>query len=473
MSNYGSRTPITTALGYQAVTLWPSGWKKLSAVMTIPPDATGALINVHPGSQPLDWMQAVDAIPLFPFGLLVDAGQFLTLDDFTQIQQFCVNTDQGTSFGIQFFTGPVGSMPAVTPKQIGGGGGGTVTDVIGLLPITSTGGTTPGIGLHAADYPNQLMIWNGSNWTYVNAVRNNVIWVDQLSGNDATGQINEFLFPFATINAAVAAAEPGFLIYVSPGTYTEDIGLVDLVNYYFSPGTEIIGRVHDVTPNSTICIYGYGTFLNNGNTVEITQANSVVKFIAKSIQTSGALNAAFRVTSPTAIVSIECSDVQGQQYGLQLTGTVNFTGNITASNIGATISAGETIIRGNIRASSGLGISGGSVSMYGDIYANLAIDVNSGATCLHVGNADCPSNVKHTSVLEINGKVTTTMPLLLFNTAKLILCAGTRLVIGAPSTVSIGGPAGTEVTSFNSFSTLPPNPAILVNGLIDVQPWVE
>ncbi|MBS1942495.1 MAG: hypothetical protein JST38_16625 [Bacteroidetes bacterium] len=99
--------------------------------------------------------------------------------------------------------------------------------------------------------------------------------------------------------------------------------------------------------------------------------------------------------------------------------------------------------------------------------------MNSGATCLHVGNANCPSNVKHTSVLEINGKVTTAIPLMFSNTAKLILCAGTRLVIGAPSTVSIGGPAGTEVTSFNSFSTLPPNPAILVNGLIDVQPWVE
>jgi len=473
MSSYGARTPITTALGYQAITLVPNGWQRLASVMSIPEESTGALIQVAAGSQPLAWMQAVGAIPAFPFGLLVEEGQYLTLDDFTQIQRFCVNSDQATSFRIQFFTGPVGSMPKITPKTSGGGGGGTVTDVIGLFPITSTGGTTPGIGLHAADDHNQLMIWNGSNWTYVNAVRNNVIWVDQLSGNDATGQKNEFLFPFATINAAVAAAAPGFLIYVSPGTYTEDIELVDLVNYYFSPGTEIIGRVHDVTPNSTICIYGYGTFLNNGNTVEITQANSVVKFIAKSIQTSGALNAAFRVTSPTAIVSIECSDVQGQQYGLQLTGTVNFTGNITASNIGATISAGETIIRGNIRASSGLGISGGNVSIYGDIDANLAIDVNSGATCLHVGNANCPSNVKHTSVLEINGKVTTAIPLMLSNTAKLILCAGTRLVIGAPSTVSIGGPAGTEVTSFNSFSTLPPHPAILVNGLIDVQPWVE
>ncbi len=48
------------------------------------------------------------------------------------------------------------------------------------------------------------------------------LWVDSVSGNDATAERNRPDLPFATIVAAVAAASTGDCIKVRPGTYPEE-----------------------------------------------------------------------------------------------------------------------------------------------------------------------------------------------------------------------------------------------------------
>lgn len=55
-----------------------------------------------------------------------------------------------------------------------------------------------------------------------------VLRVDALFGNDATGKRNSL--PFATINAALAAAQSGDLVWILPGTYAESFTIPDGVS---------------------------------------------------------------------------------------------------------------------------------------------------------------------------------------------------------------------------------------------------
>ena len=70
-----------------------------------------------------------------------------------------------------------------------------------------------------------LSIWNGSNWlgivsggTFV--TQPTVIWVDSLNGNDGNDG-HRVIDPMKTIKAAVASADPGDIVLVTPGVYRE------------------------------------------------------------------------------------------------------------------------------------------------------------------------------------------------------------------------------------------------------------
>jgi len=49
----------------------------------------------------------------------------------------------------------------------------------------------------------------------------NVLWVDQIDGNDTTAERGSLVFKYATIQAALDNAQAGDVVWVSPGTYTE------------------------------------------------------------------------------------------------------------------------------------------------------------------------------------------------------------------------------------------------------------
>jgi flagellin-like hook-associated protein FlgL len=101
----------------------------------------------------------------------------------------------------------------------------------------------------------------------------NLVWVDGTYGNDTAGRVNRFDNPFATIGAAVAAAQAGETVVVYPGTYNEYNLLKDEVNLHFMPGAKVIysGAVADSTifddaGAEVVCrITGHGEFKHNGS----------------------------------------------------------------------------------------------------------------------------------------------------------------------------------------------------------------
>ena len=121
MTQFGARVPVGSDIGYQVLNLAPQGWARLADLCTIPPGTTGAL--VYAAGADVQWMQAPEAIPASPAGLVLAAGATITFDDATQVQQLCIFTDTSPILHVQFFTGPVGLLPQIS--SMGGGGGGT------------------------------------------------------------------------------------------------------------------------------------------------------------------------------------------------------------------------------------------------------------------------------------------------------------------------------------------------------------
>src|SRR5690606_16879868 len=99
--------PINSALGYQEIYGGTaSGWQRLGDILTIPPEATGALIFAldYPGTA-VHWAQSPNAVlGSSANGLVLAPGQVLVLEDATQVQGFCVYSDLVPAITVQFFT---------------------------------------------------------------------------------------------------------------------------------------------------------------------------------------------------------------------------------------------------------------------------------------------------------------------------------------------------------------------------------
>lgn len=99
------------------------------------------------------------------------------------------------------------------------------------------------------------------------------IYVD-VNGNDATAEIGNVNFPFATIQEALNAASSGETVVVRSGVYDEIITLPDNVNLYMMPGAKIyVDNAYDSVSYPDVCfalrsedgancnVYGEGEFI--------------------------------------------------------------------------------------------------------------------------------------------------------------------------------------------------------------------
>ena len=125
------------------------------------------------------------------------------------------------------------------------------------------------------------------------------------AGNDLTGVIGQFEFPFATIQAASAAAELTFgKVVVYPGDYniTSSNWVRNNVTYFFHPGANVIRSgfggnciTDSGIANFNVKIYGYGNF--------------------SSISASGV-----SLSDNNSVLYLECNSIVGNQSGIVATG---------------------------------------------------------------------------------------------------------------------------------------------------------
>lgn len=76
----------------------------------------------------------------------------------------------------------------------------------------------------------------------------NILFVDQVDGNDASAQRGSLTFKFATIQAALDAAQVGDLIWVSPGMYNEDLTWPDTNNVTLMGSDQYSTAIRAATP---------------------------------------------------------------------------------------------------------------------------------------------------------------------------------------------------------------------------------
>ena len=185
----------------------------------------------------------------------------------------------------------------------------------------------------------------------------NLLWVDAVNGNDATGQRGRLQLPFLTLGAAKTAAVSGDTIVVLPGTYSEKNLAKNGVNWHFYNGAVVSysgavgGGIFDTNTYGSAC-----TFVVSGNGVfKVTSEPSPVPLI-KSGQ--GGDN-----------IKIECDRIEAIGSALDAAGTVlircNEMKSTSAPCVTAYTSANVTIFANKISSSGGhaIEISGGAVEV--------------------------------------------------------------------------------------------------------------
>lgn len=158
----------------------------------------------------------------------------------------------------------------------GGGTNASLTAVNGGA-VYSTGSA---LAITAAGTAGQVLTSNGAaapTWQTPGSISSaipvgNMIWVDAAIGNDGTGLVARYDKPFATLNAAEAAANATpptssswWLIVVRPGNYTINFAMgISGVAWYFEPGS-IVTLNSNGWQMSDAQIYGYGNFIITSN----------------------------------------------------------------------------------------------------------------------------------------------------------------------------------------------------------------
>jgi hypothetical protein len=170
----------------------------------------------------------------------------------------------------------------------------------------------------------------------------NVIFIDHIYGNNATGAVGDFTKPFASLYNAIALANSmspssynKILIYIRRGTYNTNVYLSNFVDYYCEPGVVFDGTciVQDIYGDCISNFYGYAVFLNSYLNVLQLNNTSTVTFEFDYIATNGRAfglisNAGKTVTANIKGNFIYCTTL-GTGHGLTIRNNVNAIINIS------------------------------------------------------------------------------------------------------------------------------------------------
>ena len=97
----------------------------------------------------------------------------------------------------------------------------------------------------------------GSGGGGASLLTGNLLYVDNVNGDNGTGTPGDFSLPYETITAAFTAASSGDTVVIRPASYTESFTLKNGVKIFAFPGVLIDGTISSDATDSVIDIKGY------------------------------------------------------------------------------------------------------------------------------------------------------------------------------------------------------------------------
>ena len=308
----------------------------------------------------------------------------------------------------------------------------------------------------------------------------NVLYVDDVNGNDGTAVSGDLNKPYLTLLAAQTAAVAGDTIVVYPGSYTSDPLGKRGVNWYFMPEAVVNFTTTgwtvalDLLPQS-FSVYGQGEFNATANAFSFS-------FPGEYSIACKSMTGASSFCSSSVVVNVSC-DTMSFSSGMAFNGgtsTINCPSITPGATTGISLGNAELTINGNVigaattstliqtsqngsrlrmngkvTATSGstaaIGIAGGSNIITGDI-----VHSGTGIGVLHVSG----------NVTILNSQITTSgagVPI-----SKLIAGGVIRLrdvyLFSVTAANTITGPAGTNVIALGCYSNNPLGANVTVIG---------
>lgn len=145
--------------------------------------------------------------------------------------------------------------------------------------------------------------WEWTASTGGAALAGNVVIVDAINGDDATGAVGDLTKPYLTLAAAQTAASAGQTIVVYPGTYTAALLGKNGVNWYFMPGATVNFSTNSAFAASGVMsysVFGYAIFTVNGWLARLDSPASNVYIECQSAES----NIGFEVVQTTSSLQI-------------------------------------------------------------------------------------------------------------------------------------------------------------------------
>ncbi len=253
-----------------------------------------------------------------------------------------------------------------------------------------------------------------SDVTFATAVNTGqMVYVDAVNGDNATGTRGRLELPFLTLVAALSAAQSGDTIYVYPGTYALAASLTgkDGVNWFFYPGVTI----QLAAGVSLLKVDDPMTFLVRGNGAQVTTATTTISaFICDNAAATVEIDDLSITTAANASNgAVDCGDGnfilrRCVLSSLSAAGTVQFfptdpastmlldscrvvnnADGITVAGAGLTIQGG-VIVAGSATNSINSASGAQNVKVYGTTVTNKAKNSN---ITIQVGTLTVDSNV--------------------------------------------------------------------------------
>ena len=215
-------------------------------------------------------------------------------------------------YGVPVSMSDWASAPAVTNVDLSGY---HLTSSTGIVEIS--GATNISGGLTVSDI--SVGSINGFTYPYGYVYGTGILRVD-VNGDDASGASSKYVYPFRTIQAALTSATPGDEVFVSPGTYSQNTGLIVPAGVSVrgaNTSSVIIQRVN-ATTSFTLFEMSSNSRLEDATLLLTSSSELISNAHYTLIHVSG--SAILTTTLRSLVLNATCTNAGGNVYGVWATG---------------------------------------------------------------------------------------------------------------------------------------------------------